>query len=293
MSMGAQNRIFIVALGALFLLSFSLPVLYGVSSTGLLATLLPDEPREVPRDEVFPTSRAINASDGEIRVKHAPTLDPAGGAALIIASWFKVKRLPERGGRMILLAKFDSAHRHRPGYALSLSEDGGRYRPGIYWRDGAGTGKWFSFSEFAITPREWFMLALTFHDDRFLGLHGSVPVPGQKAQVVLLGGYDLGAVDIPSSGADLVVAPVSGHRFTGRVGPIGLFSGIDLSERYRPILKSLAREPLEIPDQLDDEEVHLWIVDGAVDRSPLAQQVESAVPRATRTAQLRGPLKRG
>jgi hypothetical protein len=129
-------------------------------------------------------------------------------------------------------------------------------RPQVYWQDQDGKGKWLTFAATQMAPKEWYLLALSFRDSRYLGLH--IRPLDQAGKVEVLGGYDLDGYTVPAPKADLLVGAFGGSKFRGRVGPIGVFRGKEMFSDVPKVLKTIAANPLQVPHQFDPEEVVLW-----------------------------------
>ena len=123
------------------------------------------------------------------------------------------------------------------------------------------------------------MFAVSLRDGRYLGLNvGEVTEPG-KANLQLLGGYDLKEsseieqLELISNDLPLSIAPLGASRFNGRVGPFGVFRLEGLTENLHEILKKLSRRPLDTLDVFSKKEVALWWLGGDKDLGPHAQKI--------------------
>lgn len=255
----SKNRVvFAGVLLGLFLLSFLLPLLFAVSIGGVLSTTTSN----VEVDGIFPNAYNFSTQGEALRIFNGEKFNPVPGKDFLAVMWFRLKRLPAVNDGVLLFTKYERNKASKdspPGFALSLKRDKDAVRPQVYWRNRAGVGKWLVFSEFTVIPKNWFMLALSFHADRFLGLHAAIYEPSEKPKVVLLGGYDLGEVVVADNDADLLFGAFHENLFRGNVGPISIFRGKDIIEKLNPILREIAAAPQKIPEDLLSEDVALWM----------------------------------
>ncbi len=243
-----------------FLVAFSLPVLllalYGRIGAGTLDA----------QQDIFPQALSVSEDGVYVRVAESALLDPVEDKDMLFFLWFKLKRLPEAGQKMTLLNKIDDGHRVKPGYAIVISGEKGGARFQVYWKNGSGRGGWFSFSDTPLRIGVWTMVAVSFSGGRFLGVHTATR-EAERLSEQLAGGHDLGEIITASSKADLVIGAPRGNQFRGALGPFGLFIGKKLSDRFKEILKALARSPLSMPPLHADNQARLFVLDSATDQS--------------------------
>lgn len=265
----SRHHFFFVGLVALFGVSFLAPIVVGTRLTGVREHA---PPRRV--DATFPESRDIDARADGVVIKHSPLLDPTPGEDFLVFGWFKLRVYPKDGQRTVLFSKYDSSARLGAGYALALTGEGGLVRPSVYWRDRAGTGRWLNFAELPRRTLGWSLFALSVHDSRFLGVHGAfLSDEDGRIEVFLLGGYDVSAIGAPSSDDALVFGAGGSRRFSGRLGPLGVFSLPSFEGDFNKLLKSYLRDPLDPFTTFRSSETKLWSVDLVRDQSPHNQEM--------------------
>jgi hypothetical protein len=127
-------------------------------------------------------------------------------------------------------------------------------RPLVYWQDESGKGRWVTFASANIQPKEWYLMAVSFRENRFLGVH-IAPIR-TEAPIEAVGGYDLEGLN-PSNDSDLVVGSFANGKFKGRLGPFGVIQKTGLSDDLTALIERLRAEPGVIPDA-DESSVVLW-----------------------------------
>ncbi len=261
-----------------FLLSFSFAcavvMLLGtfLKASGSSAVVIGELSRS--QDESFPESVPVLASGAVVRVSDDERLNPAGEGMFLLTAWIKLRGPLVDGDRAAIISKFDPNTLSKPGYAVALVGGPDGVRPQVYWQDENGKGKWLSFAATQMQPKEWYLLALSFRDARYLGLH--IRPLNEAGRVEVLGGYDLDGYTIPRPKADLLVGAFGSSKFRGRVGPIGVFSGKDMFSDIPKLLKTMAAKPEQVPHQVDPDEVALWASPKS-DSGP--KQLSIVVPR--------------
>ncbi len=256
----------------LFVISFLIPIVVGVEFVRRSVQEtdgIDDEDREL-----FDNSFRIPAPNAYIKVAHSEDLSPQDGQDFFLLLWFKIENLPSPGERVLILAKHEPMSRSQRGFALALAGFADGIRPELYWRDSEGKGRWFAFSNFYILPKRWAALAVSFRENRLLGLHGMLAAADGKPQSQLLGGYELDPTIMPTSDADLMIGAFNNGKFLGRIGAVGIFSAKKLSKRFDDLLRAIKREPKKIPDVFTAEEVRLWIDSDKGDSAPVPHKVE-------------------
>ncbi len=272
----SRSPIFVVALVLLFLVSFSLPLIFTFhwrqpfSGSSQSAT---------DADALFPQYTAVQSAGQRIEIAKADGLNPERGRDFIVSGWFKLARPLQVKEKVLLLGRSDSLAEPQGGYIIGLSRDSDTVRPIVYWGD-EQKGKWYSFSDISIAAQSWFMLVLSFQEDKFLGLHIAIPSGDSRAELKLLGGYEIEDGVIPAARGPFVLGAWGDGKFKGRIGPFGVFSKAQTAESLKNILKSLAREPEEIPADFSSDEVLLWAPRGLGDESPAKREIQLlATPR--------------
>jgi hypothetical protein len=260
----SRHNLFYIGLVALFAVSFVTPIVLGTRLAGVH-----EAPPERPADPTFPNSKLVAGRADAVAITHSAVLEPVVGEDFLVVGWFRPRVFPRDGQRMILFSKYSSAEHLGAGYALALEGENGALRPAVYWRDSADNGRWLHFSELPDVPRDWFMLALSLSGGKYLGVHGAfTQADGAKPYRVLLGGYDVHAIQLPRSAAPLTIGWGGTRRFAGRLGPFGVFSLANFSGDFDRLLKDISRNPLEGADFVDDDEVKFWSLDLESDLGP-------------------------
>lgn len=260
------DAFYILRLVLIYFVAFSMPLLVAGKLSGLFSVSAKDPDDS---DPFFPQAFTVSGPRMTLRVGHIDELNPSLDRDFLLIGWFKVRAMPRSGDRTVLLSKFDKKTRFRRGYALALLRDGEHLRPSVYWADNQGHGGWYNFSDFEVNQRSWFMLAVSFYGGKFLGLHGATGLEeNDKAQLKLLGGYELDPPHLPFNRADLLLGADEGSSFRGKVGPFGVFRMASLSEKLKPVLKQVIRDRLSVPASLEQDDIVLWSNDGKSDSGP-------------------------
>lgn len=292
-----NQKLYILSLVVLFLISFAIPLFFAFTLGGLLNNFGPgsdsnsaqqstqeNEPQE--KDSVFPDAIGISSPNTFITVKSSPSLEPQEGKDFLIAVWVKLKKLPLVGESFVVFSKYDEKSSARKGYSFSLTKEQESLRPSLYWKDNSN-GTWFTFSEVNLEPKHWTLFVITFRDDKYLGLHVATLPDAQaensQAAIKLLGGHELSNKILPQNKADLLIGSFNGGKFRGKIGPLGIFSSKSLTENLNNILTSLIESPREVPEQFEESDVGLWIPDDRSDQS--ANQNVITLPKAKRNAE--------
>lgn len=272
----SRSPLFVATLVILFLISFSLPLIFTFRWRQPFAT---SAQSATDADSLFPNYIAVQSVGQRIEVAHANELNPVHGKDFIVSGWFKLARPLQIKEKVLLLGKDDSLAEPQSGYMIGLSRDTDTVRPIVYWGD-ARKGKWYSFADTSIAAQSWFMLALSFQDGKFLGLHIAIPSTEGKTELKLLGGYEVEDGVLPSSLGPFVLGAWGDGKFKGRIGPFGVFSKSAIGDDLKNILKSLARTPEELPAAFSSEDVMLWAPRGLQDQSSAKRVLQLlATPR--------------
>jgi hypothetical protein len=212
-------------------------------------------PTEAPSDEAFAQAVSVTGVGTVLRVDNAQTLNPSTGDFLLFA-WFKLKNPLQDGDRAPFLGKYDENSKSKAGYALALVGGADGVRPHVFWQNEAGQGRWYAFASTQIKAQEWYLFAVTFRAQRYLGVH--VAEFGPKVSPEVLGGYDLEGQVLPSSSAPLEIGAAGTSKFRGRVGPFGVLHGLDVARDAGKIIKEIARNPESIPELVDPSQIAIW-----------------------------------
>lgn len=258
-----RNSIFVLFLGALFVASFAVPLIFAVKFG---SPVVVSEPTSEESDPVFPDSVNISKKGSFIRVRDSKTLQPESGKDFAIGVWVNFKRVPDQGETIQFLSKIDSKSRHLKGYSLGVTSDGEVIKPVVHWKDGEGKGRTFLFSPFPLIPGVWTFFGVAAIKSQYLGVHAGTMVEADKIDLRLLGGYDLGQEVLPESASDLTLGSID-STFRGRVGPFGVFSDDDIADDLKDLLKDLTRRPQVWPRAISSSSVRLWAPKSTVDES--------------------------
>ncbi len=254
-SRGKPGRSRSLFLTSLFVASFLVPVallvIYRQQFVG-------NPSEQLTEEKEISDSIGIRGSGYYVSIPNDPSLEVQSGKDFLLTVWFKLNSLPRSNQKIFVALKYDKSAKHSPGYAISLTRDGERLRPAIYWKDATGAGRWYDFAPWLAAPRTWHMLALSFSNGEFLGLHAISGTRSESA-ISLLGGYDLDPAIVPISQSDLRFGSVgAAEQWQGRLGAVGIFQTPRLQEKLALILKSFSENPEEIPSIFESEEVGLW-----------------------------------
>lgn len=259
----------------LFLFFFVVPVL--AFGPFLRAKYVEEEKPPVTVLETTLSSPLLVSGRGSfLKVAKAEDLAPRPGQDFLTVAWFNFQDLPLQGEKMFILSRFDygSPGESRSGYAIALSRSFETMRPEVYWSDGSRKQNgWYTFSEVKFLPGEWFLLALSFYSDRYLGVFVGGYDSSGRIKLQSAGGYEINPPILPSGSYPLKVGSVKTGLFTGSLGPVGIFSKPGLSTDLKSTLKDFLREPTSLPDIFDDENILFWSPDGKRDLSPLNHEI--------------------
>lgn len=217
--------------------------------------------------EVFHESFRMRPRNLYYSVQDGGLLNPKEGEDSLLVVWFKLHRMPRLGRRTILVSKFDVDHPRRPGYAIALFRDANGIRPTIFWQASKQRGRWISFAEMEFLTQHWIMLALSFHENEYLGLHGAIILDQKRPEVQLLGGHQLRALTIPDAKSDFMVGALSDRQFRGQIGAVMVVQRKKLAEELLSIVADIVRAPTVLPAAISKQDLTFWSLDGATDLS--------------------------
>jgi len=262
-----------VALLVWFLAAFG--VSYGVvvvcgSRLARQHTSLAVDVKEGDRDGLFPDALVVTSAGTALRVGHGPALNPGGSGDFLLYIWFKLRKPLTDGERAVFVAKYDPSSKTRPGYSLALVGEPDGVRPHVYWQNEQQQGRWYPFASTQVHAREWYLLALSFRDARYLGVHLMSHQGGKKPE--LLGGYDLEPSVVPNNQADLLVGGFGASKFRGRIGPFGIIRREDMTEDLASFVVQMAKAPGELPSEVEQSEIVLQATPKE-DQGPLKQSI--------------------
>lgn len=195
-----------------------------------------------------------------IHLNESSDLNPTLGEDFLVYGWFKLNKLPADGEKFVLFSKYDTDKKNIPGYALSIERRGKSVVPLVYFNDELNQGRWFRFANIDIVQRVWFMVALSFSDDHYLGLHVASEHTLVDQVIQLAGGYKFENIITPVSNSDLLVGGYGQYAFNGAVGVFGVFSGENILKDYNGLYMNFIYNREKIPDILE-KSVRYWSVD--------------------------------
>jgi hypothetical protein len=253
-SLESKPRTLFLVLG--FFIAFGVSWLAVVAVGFSLKASDPAHVRVEPSSEdAFAQAVPVTGVGTVVRIENSPSLNPSAGDFLLFA-WFKLKNPLKDEDRAPFLGKFDPNSKSSTGYALALVGGADGVRPHVFWRNEAGNGRWYAFASTQIRPDQWYLFAVTFRAQRYLGVH--LATFDREANPEVLGGYDLEGQVIPASPAPLQVGAAGSSMFRGRVGPFGILQGVDVARDSGKIIKEIARNPEAIPELVDPSQIALW-----------------------------------
>lgn len=207
-------------------------------------------------DDVFDGALIVNAPGIALRVLHAPALNPSPATDFLFYIWFKLREPLDKEQRASLVAKYDPQSKERSGYGISLAGGPDGVRPQVYWQDKLGQGRWYTFAATQIKAQQWYLLALSMREHKFLGLH--LAALADKGKPIVLGGYSIESSELPDTSADLLVGAFGSSTFRGRIGPFGIIQSQGFSDDISSFIRTMAQQPLVLPDSVTPEQVALW-----------------------------------
>jgi hypothetical protein len=267
---------FTAVLVLLFSVSFAVPLVFAIKASGFI-DFDKDSIEDNVKESLFPNASKIGASNVYFSIESKDILSPIEGKDFLLVFWAKIRKLPVDGERLLLLSKYDPHLRSLRGYALALSAEGDLIYPEVYWRSNEGVGTWLKFSEISIDPKQWTMFALSFREQKFLGLH-SVGISDEKRdskpEIKVLGGYELEQTIRPTSSSPLLTGAFSNGKFRGYIGQLGIFQKENLTQDLMGILEKVVAEPKKITEQFNQEDVQFLLEDAGKDSSSYNNKVE-------------------
>jgi hypothetical protein len=214
------------------------PVLLGAQQSAFLAT--------IPKSESF---------------------NPKTGEDFLVFLWVRFSKYPTKGARAIVALKYDEKSSDREGFGLALVRGRAGVRPEVYWKGGSRIGGWYPFPDVEIKLHRWYLFAVSFRGDRFLGFHTVAHSLKSPETVLTLGGHEVTGLPLPESGAPLAIGKNGSlSSFRGDIGPTGIVAGHNLSDHLQHILGELSQHPtviLQLPSSLR-------MVNWTVDRSGIS-----------------------
>jgi hypothetical protein len=247
-----------VALAIWFAVAFGLSYLLVVACGSLLVrkeSSLALESDDGGRDTVVQDALVVANGGTALRVAHHSALNPSGKDDFLFYIWFKLRKPLVDGERAVFVAKFDPDSKIRPGYSMSLVGGPDGVRPHIYWQSEQGQGRWYPFASTQLRAKEWYVLAVSFREERYLGVHLMMHNGGKKPEV--LGGYDLEQQVIPENQADLLVGAFGVSKFRGRIGPFGVIRRPGMTKDVATFVAEMSKEPGILPSEISSSDAVL------------------------------------
>jgi hypothetical protein len=190
------------------------------------------------------------------------SFNPKAGEDFLVFLWVRFSKYPTKGARAIVALKYDEKSSDRQGFGLALVRGRAGVRPEVYWKGGSRVGGWYPFPDVEIELHKWYLLAVSFRGDRFLGFHTVAHSLKSSETVLTLGGHEVTGLPFPVSSAPLALGK-NGSRssFRGDIGPSGIVAGSNLSDHLQHILGELSKQPTIIPPLPSSLRMVNWTVD--------------------------------
>lgn len=248
----------VLALG--FTVAFAVPLFGALHIGGLIRLPWSSDKPAVPQ-ELFTNPYVIATQGSYVALEGAETANPSKTAPFLFTVWLNLKKLPAPGEQLVLLSKYEGSPLPNNGYAIALKRDEASLRPMVFWGDETTTGKWYDFPEIEISAREWFLIGLSFSQQKYLGLYfGDPKAAGDPLK--LLGGYELGTPVVPSSSAPLILGAAVERHFRGLIGAFGVFNG-KLPGETRAVLSAMMKSPSTLTEPLATLPHVVWVPDAS------------------------------
>lgn len=212
-------------------------------------------------EDPFPNAIPVMQPGVVLHVSHDDSLNPERERDWVYLSWIKLKKSISPDERVVVSAKYDPSTKLRVGYSLVLRGGVDGVRPVVYWQGETGVGKWYTFAPMQLQSREWYLLAISFRRGT-LGMH--LTSASSPKSLTPLGGYEVGEEVLPVNSTELIAGSFANGKFRGRLGPIGIVTGGDISKDLPSFLKSIAKKPTELPEAPEGSNLVLW-TDGKED----------------------------
>lgn len=237
-----------------FLFFFVLPSLVFLGVQSNFPNHLVSNAKYNSKTDSFRHPVAIESKHELVELPNSTDLLPVDNQDFIVIGWFSIDKISAREkSRIVLFQKPISKSAHAVSYSLILERVNTGIRPLIYW-GGKGpkpvkAAGGYMFQELQLPTKQWFMMALSYTKNRFLGLHigyfENNPIKPGKVVVQTLGGYDLSGSSLPSGDGSLEIGG-SGNAFRGMVGDVLVLSkpelGNDLGRTLKNLIKAMAHE---------------------------------------------------
>jgi len=246
-----------IVIGSLFVVSFLAPLGGGY----LLHQFWATEPSASVEDEQVGTPLSVRAGRAFVRIAHQEGLNPEPTKDFLLTAWYRPRELPSGKDRVTLFTKHNDNSRAKEGITAVLTAESEGYKVSVSWKDKSGKGRLYQFSNVPLIAQTWFMIGVSLHEGRYLGLHTVTLLPGRKPEVKLVGGYDMTVEIYPDSTNDLIFGAQRSGQFRGQIGPVGIFQGKRIGQELTKTLKFIAAEPSAVPENLTAKEVRFFTAD--------------------------------
>lgn len=241
-----------IGLGVVFFICFALVVFLGTNTN--LKTLLAKEKLTILTQH---QDLEIKSTQNFLKIANSTRINPHPNQDFLITSWVQFKRLPKPNKSITFLSKTSNRKNGRTfGYSISLVKDGQRYRPKVLWKDKRGKGHYVLFSDIELKIKDWLFLALVLQDNTKIGLYACVSASLELAdcQLSLLGGDNLRKPIIASTDTALYIGAAQENQFKGTIGPVGIYSGQNISQNLVKKLKYYLKDPKNPIQQISSED---------------------------------------
>lgn len=265
---------FAALLLGLYLLSFSLPFLLAFKIPKLFFTS--SELEEFSVEKLFSGFSSIDDARVYILTQRSPELLPKTDKDFLFNIWLRTSKNFQINSRVVFAAKTEGNSDEQDTYSLGLINDQGLLRPVVYFGNQLHGGKWYTFNALDFPISKWFMLTLSFIDNKYLGLHVTHYNNRAELKTALLGGYEVDPKTVPQVLAPLRIGSWGKSRFTGKVGPFNIIHTNRLDRKLSKLIEQFAKEPTQLPRLLNESEVAVWSPDTRTDLSANKLEIQLA-----------------
>lgn len=209
-------------------------------------------------------------------------LNPRPETVFVVSFIFRFNQLPPVGYRQNLITKYVSNEQPFPGWGVAIQRYPTSSRPEVYWRSPSGKGGWYTFERFDLLPRKIYGLTMVYTTQKALMLflenglelandseQGNLT--GNSSELKYEGGYRLNEVELPVTGADLIIGSTSGswrNSFIGEIRAVSV-SEVNIEARHLEARKNTEIfRPSSVAADLGNDQVRkLFQVDCGVAES--------------------------
>ncbi len=259
--MEKSNKLKKILSPIIFVLTFVLPVLifYGIIKFFTSPKI------EIKESKFGKKTFSVKLPGESVRVFDEDLLNPKENKDFILTSWFKFRKLPKDGEKVILITKYDATTAYKQGYALAIEKNSSTgFRGSVFWQDINNNGRWYTFGEIPLVPGTWFMFTVSFTSNKHLAFHYTYEL-NNEVVTKLIGAYKVSA--LPASKSSFRVGSLITQLFDGRVGTISIINSSNTEKNLEDLIKANFDSPQNIPSIYKDDEVIFWTVGGENDLS--------------------------